>query len=149
MSVDENLGAVGRLVDAWNAHDLERIGGFFHEDFENHQLPFPPVIGRDAYLAHCAQWFAAYPDFRVEAVTLFGQGDLVCLETRGRGTRWGVFFGNEPSDAVELNCALDVLKFRDGRIIRDRGYWDFSVYTGERAPMAGGHRDPASPFFVG
>jgi steroid delta-isomerase-like uncharacterized protein len=149
MPVEENLAAVRRLLDAWNSHDLERIGAFFHEDFVNHQLPFPPVVGRDAYLAHCAHWFAAYPDFWIEAVSLFGQGELVCLETRGGGTRRDGFFGTEPSGRTEVNCALDVLEFRDGLIAAERGYWDFSVYTGERAPMAGGHRDPASPFFLG
>jgi len=149
MSLESNLEAVRRLVDAWNSHDLDRIGGFFHEDFENHQLPFPPVMGRAAYLEHCRHWFEAYPDFRMEALSLFGQAELVCLESRGSGTRHGDFFGNEPSGRREVNYALDILEFRDGLIARERGYWDFSVATGRPAPRAGGHRDPASPFHAG
>jgi predicted ester cyclase len=146
--VEENLRAVERLIEAWNSHDLERIRPFFHDDFENHQLPFAPVIGLSAYLEHCRRWFDAYPDFRIEAVSLFGQGELVCLESRGEGTRRGGFFGNEPSGRREVNFALDVLEFEDGRIRRERGYWDFSVATGGPAPMAGGHTDAASAFFL-
>jgi steroid delta-isomerase-like uncharacterized protein len=146
---EQNVAAVRRLLAAWNSHDLERIGAFFAEDFENHQLPFPPVVGRAAYLEHCRHWFQAYPDFALEALTLFGEGDIVCLETRGTGTRREAFFGNEASGRREANYALDLLEFRDGLIVHERGYWDFSVYTGEPAPTAGGHRDPRSPFFAG
>ena len=145
---EDNVQAVRRLVAAWNSHDLERIRRFFHQTFANHQLPFPPVVGLDAYLAHCRHWFSAYPDFRIEIVTLFGSDDLVCLETRAEGARRERFFGTEPSGAREVVHALDVLEFVDGKIIRQRGYWDFSVVTGEVAPMAGGHRDPTSPFLA-
>ena len=88
-------GTVSALVDAWNSHDVERICTFFHEDFENHQAPLPPVIGLEAYRRHLAEWFAAYPDLRLEIVTLFGEGDRVCLETRATGTPARSFFGVE------------------------------------------------------
>jgi predicted ester cyclase len=143
---EQNVRAVRRLVAAWNSHDLERIRPFFHPTFENHQLPFPPVVGLDSYLAHCRCWFAAYPDFRIEIVTLFASGDLVCLETRAEGTRRKRFFGHGPSGAHEVNHAVDLLEFVEGKIARERGYWDFSVVTGLPAPMAGGHHDPRSPF---
>jgi predicted ester cyclase len=142
----DNLLRVRELVEAWNSHDLERIGAFFHADFENHQLPLPPVIGRAAYLEHCKTWFHAYPDFRIEVLTLFGDGDLVCLESRATGTRAADFFGAEASGVPETNYALDLLEFRDGLVIRERGYWDYSVLTGRPAPSAGGPGDPRSPF---
>jgi hypothetical protein len=37
----DNLLRVRGLVEAWNSHDLERIGAFFHADFENNS-PFRP-----------------------------------------------------------------------------------------------------------
>lgn len=143
----DNVELVRQLIEAWNSHDLERIAGFFHADFENHQLPFEPVVGRDGYLEHCRRWFDAYPDFWIEPVTLFGHGELVCLESRGGGTRRSGFFGAEPDGRAAVNCACDVFEFRDGLIERERGYWDFSVYTGDRAPQAGGHGPSGSRFF--
>lgn len=147
MDVADNLDAMERLLKAWNSHDLDRIGRFFHPRFENHQLPLQPVIGRDRYLEHCAHWFSAFPDFRIEAVSLFGMGDRVCLESRGGGTRRGGFFGNDGSERVQIVHACDVFEFEDGLILRERGYWDFSVATGVAAPMAGGHgQNGGSPF---
>jgi predicted ester cyclase len=149
MTAEDNVATTRRLVEAWKSHDLERIRTFFDESFENHQPPLAPVIGLDAYIEHCRHWFEAYPDRQMEIVILFGAGDLVCLGLRGRGTRQGTFFGNEANGRLDLNSSLDVLEFRNGKIVRELGFWDFSVLTGELAPMAGGHRDPRSAFFRG
>jgi predicted ester cyclase len=131
------------LVDAWNSHDVERIATFFHEDFENWQLPVPTVRGLDAYRDHLQHWFAAYPDLRLEIVTLFAAGDTVCLETRGIGTSSAPFFGGQGDGGANENRALDILELRDGKVRRERGYWDFSLFTGGPSPLAGRpeHRD--------
>jgi predicted ester cyclase len=136
LSVEANLAAMRALQEAWGSHDLERIAQFFHDDFENHQTPFEPVIGLAAYLRHCAHWFAAYPDLRFELVSVFGQGDLVCLEQRTLGTSRSDFFGNQARRREEVVLSCDVFEFRDGKIARERGYWDFSVTTGKLAPQA-------------
>ena len=125
---------VRALVDAWNSHDVERICSFFHDDFENHQAPLPPVVGLDAYRRHLTEWFTAYPDLRLEIVTLFAEGDRVCLETRATATPAGAFFGVATAPGRD-NRALDVLELRDGRVLRQRGYWDFSVWTGVPSPL--------------
>jgi steroid delta-isomerase-like uncharacterized protein len=132
--VPEAAATVRALVDAWNSHDVERICAFFHEDFENHQAPLPPVIGLDAYRRHLGAWFAAYPDLRLEIVALFSEGDLVCLETSATGTPARSFFGVKTPHGRD-NRALDVLELRDGRVIRQRGYWDFSLWTGAPSPL--------------
>jgi predicted ester cyclase len=124
------------LVDAWNSHDVERITAFFHDDFENWQLPIPTVRGLDAYRRHLRHWFAAYPDLHMEIATLFAEGDLVCLETYGTGTPEQSFFGTSTGVARE-NRALDVLELRDGKVWRQRGFWDFSLWTGAPSPLTG------------
>lgn len=124
------------LVDAWNSQDVERICSFFHEDFENWQLPLPTVRGLDAYRRHLRHWFTAHPDLRMEIVTLFAEGDRVCLETRGVSRSTGSFFGSSVGGERE-NLALDILELRDGKVWRERGYWDFSLWTGGPSPLAG------------
>jgi steroid delta-isomerase-like uncharacterized protein len=132
--VPDAAATVRALVEAWNSHDVERICAFFHDDFENHQAPLPPVIGLDAYRRHLGEWFAAYPDLRLEIVSLFCEGDLVCLETKATGTPAHTFFGVEAPHGRD-NRALDVLELRDGRVRRQRGYWDFSLWTGAPSPL--------------
>jgi predicted ester cyclase len=132
--VADAAGTVRALVDAWNSHDVERICAFFHHDFENHQAPLPPVIGLDAYRRHLGEWFAAYPDLRLEIVSLFSEGDLVCLETKATGTPARPFFGVDRPRGTD-NRALDVLELRDGLVRHQRGYWDFSLWTGAPSPL--------------
>ena len=129
---------VRTLVDAWNSHDVERICAFFHEDFENWQAPLPTVRGLDAYRAHLAHWFRAYPDLRLTIVTLFADGDRVCLETSATGSPVAAFFAAEPTANGRVNRALDVLELREGRVWRERGYWDFSLFAGAPSPLADG-----------
>jgi predicted ester cyclase len=123
------------VVEAWNSHDVERILRLFHEDYENDQAPLPPMRGLAAYREHLERWFAAYPDLRVEILTLVAEGDTVCMEARletvatGRG-----FFGEAPRGRRE-NRAMDVFVLREGKVWRQRGYWDFSLYTGRVAPV--------------
>src|SRR6185503_13025855 len=107
---------VRALVDAWNSHDVERICGFFHDDFENWQAPLPTVRGLDAYRTHLAHWFRAYPDLQLRIVTLFADGDRVCLETSATGSPAASFFAAEPAGngGAGVNRALDVLELRDG-----------------------------------
>ena len=37
-----------------------------------------------------------------------------------------------------VNRALDVLELRDGKVWRERGYWDFSLFAGAPSPLVGG-----------
>ncbi len=127
---------VRALVEAWNNHDVQRICAFFDHDFENEQVPLPAVRGLEAYREHLRTWFSAYPDLRLEIVTLFVEGDHVCLETRAVGAPRGSFFGVEPDGTARENRALDVLVVRDGRVWRQRGYWDFSLWTGRPSPLS-------------
>jgi limonene-1,2-epoxide hydrolase len=126
-------------VAAWDAHDLAAAAACLHEDFENHQLPLGVTVGREAYLDHLRGWFDAYPNLRVELRGCAADGETVFIETVETGTRDGgethTFFG------------CDVFEVRDGLVAIQRGYWDYSVATGESAPRAGGHRPEDSQFF--
>lgn len=130
------MQAIRRLIEAWNSHDLEAISRFFHIEFENHQAPFAPVIGLEAYLEHCRHWFAAFSDFRISEVTLFASGDIACLESLSKGTCKDSFFGLTPSEESEVVHACDIFEFRQDLIYRERGFWDFSVATGSPAPAS-------------
>lgn len=125
---------VFELVEAWNSKDVDRICTFFHDDFENDQAPLPVVRGLAAYREHLQRWFDAYPDLRLKIVTLFSDGDLVCLETRATGSPRTAFYGVD-APRRSVNRALDILELRNGKVWRQRGYWDFSLWTGHVSPL--------------
>jgi AcrR family transcriptional regulator len=117
---DSAAAIVREVVAAWNSHDVERICEHFHDDFENWQAPLPTVRGLDAYRRHLTRWFDAYPGLHLEIVTLFADGNTVCLETTASGSPVDSFFGVAPNVAGGVNRALDVLVLREGKVWRQR-----------------------------
>jgi ketosteroid isomerase-like protein len=121
----ENVEAVGRLVDAWNQADVDAILALFDPDCE---VIFPPEVpepgpfhGR-AELRYWAEGFlAAWESHRAEIVDLIeADEDIVAiLHLVGRGAGSGIEM-NETNDA-------HVFSFRDGTITRWRNFNDRSA----------------------
>ena len=72
--------------DAWNAHDVERIGSMHAPDmvFENHTAG-EQAQGEQA-LAHIAGIFESWPDLEFETRRLYVREDLVVQEWTARAT---------------------------------------------------------------
>lgn len=83
-------------LDAWNAHDLERILGHYTDDFEM----FSPVIvqvmgdqdgrlqGKQAVRAYWAKALSLFPSLRFEPIcTLIGVGSIVIHYVGATGRR--------------------------------------------------------------
>nr|MDQ5808361.1 ester cyclase [Actinomycetota bacterium] len=69
----------------------------------------------------------AIPDLRMEVLDVIGDGDKVALHWRMRGTFAGPgqFNGIDPNGArLDGLTGVDVLTFRDGRIVRNDAYTD-------------------------
>jgi limonene-1,2-epoxide hydrolase len=145
----ESEAVVRRLVAAWNAHDFDAVASCLSIDFENHQLPLGVTIGRDRYLDHLAGWYRDFPDLQVELRACFGFAGTVCAEVResGRRARPRGDSGDESGGERETFFGCDLFEVRDGRIVVQRGYWDYSVATGRLAPLAGGHGPGGSRYF--
>ncbi|HEV3002180.1 MAG TPA: MBL fold metallo-hydrolase [Solirubrobacteraceae bacterium] len=70
--------------------------------------------------------YAAFPDLRMEALEVVGEGDTVAVHWRLRGTFAGPerFNGIEPTGARLDLRGVDVITVRDGRIVRNDAYTD-------------------------
>jgi ketosteroid isomerase-like protein len=121
---EENVEAVGRLVDAWNQADVDAILALFDPDCE---VIFPPEVpepgpfhGR-AELRYWTEGFlAAWESHRAEIVDLIeADEDIVAiLHLVGRGAGSG----------IEMNeTNTHVFSFRDGKITRWRNFNDRSA----------------------
>ena len=91
-------------LDAWNAHDLDKILAHYAEDFEMHspaiiQLMDEPsgrLQGKDAVRTYWAKALALVPDlkFRLQATLLGVQSITLCYEgARGRTVAEVFHFG--------------------------------------------------------
>jgi ketosteroid isomerase-like protein len=77
------------LVDAMNAHDVERLVSLFHPDYRSEQ-PSHPTRGFDTSRQVRANWsamFAGIPDFHAEVIRMVDDGDTCWSEWQWWGTR--------------------------------------------------------------
>jgi ketosteroid isomerase-like protein len=88
-------------IEAWNAHDLERILAHYRDDFVMSSPriavvagePSGVLRGKPAIAAYWKKALAAVPDLRFELVETFVGADCIVLRYRGvRGPAAEVFF---------------------------------------------------------
>ena len=80
---------IDRLVVAMNAHDLDAVAGFIHEDYRSEQPVHPGRAfgGRAQMLANWEAMFAGIPDFHAEIRRSVQDDDTTWTEWRWSGTR--------------------------------------------------------------
>jgi steroid delta-isomerase-like uncharacterized protein len=114
--------------DAWNAHDLNRIGSMHAPDmvFENHTAG--ERAEGDEALRHIAGIFESWPDIAFETRRMYVREDLVVQEWTATAThvkplRRGDLVA-EPSGKRVVWKGMDVIPFEDGKVKRKDVYSD-------------------------
>ena len=77
------------LVDAWNAHDAEKIAAAYAENGLLRVAGVPDFTGRAAIKAAAAGVFKTYPDFKVAVTRVVMKGNTAVLEWVITGTQTG------------------------------------------------------------
>lgn len=123
--LEETIGAYN---DAWNAHDVERIGSMHTPDmvFENHTAG-ERAEGEEA-LAHIAGIFESWPDLEFETRRLYVREDLVVQEWTARATHVkplsrGALVAEPSGKRIEWD-GMDVIPFQEGKVKRKDVYSD-------------------------
>lgn len=120
--LSERISAAGlkRLLEAFNAHDLDAVMGFFVEDCVL-EMPRGPeawgrrMIGRDQVRRGLASRFAGIPDVQYGDDRHWVAGDRGCSEWLLTGTT------TEGERICVRGC--DLFEFRGERIVRKDSYW--------------------------
>ncbi len=135
MPVEDNIDVVRRLAAAVTRRDWEAFDELLAEDFQWTDVPSGSTINsRDEPIAAYKRFTAAFPDFRVECVTLIGQGCLVASEWRGRGTHKGPLprpdCGHyEPTGRSFERTGVGIVELRGRKIVNYRDYFDRQTLT--------------------
>ena len=107
-------------LEAFNAHDLDRIMGFFAEDCS---LDMPRgtepwgtrLVGKEAVREGLAGRFKGLPDVHYAEDRHWASGNMVVSEWLLTGTR---------PDGEKLRVrGCDHYEFRDGKVVRKDSYW--------------------------
>jgi steroid delta-isomerase-like uncharacterized protein len=114
--------------DAWNAHDVARIGSMHAPDmvFENHTAG-ERAEGEDA-LRHIAGIFESWPDISFETRRLYVREDLVVQEWTASATHLrpltrGDIVAEPSGKRIEWK-GMDIIPFEKGKVSRKDVYSD-------------------------
>ena len=125
---EESVRIAHDLLDAFNAHDLERLEKLTSDGF----LGIGPDstglrMGRDGGRAWAAAYFRGFPDSKWTVERIFGQDEAFVLQVIYTGTHTGPFDGAEgvpPTRKTVQVPATFIGIARGGKIEDLRGYWD-------------------------
>ena len=114
--------------DAWNAHDVQRIGSMHAPDmvFENHTAG-ERAEGEEA-LEHIAQIFRSWPDIKFETRRFYVRENLVVQEWSASAThvtplKRGQIVAEPSGKRIEWN-GMDIIPFERGKVKRKDVYSD-------------------------
>jgi ketosteroid isomerase-like protein len=114
------IDTLERLLDAFNAHDLDAVMSFFADDcvLEMPRGPDPwgrRLEGRKGVREGLATRFAGIPDVHYGDESHWVAGDRGCSEWLLTGT-------TTQGERIEVR-GCDLFAFRDGKIVRKDSYW--------------------------
>lgn len=120
MGVSITVADLKRFLDAFNAHDLDAIMAFFADDCE---LCLPRgtdpegsrYVGKQAVRQGLATRFEGIPDVRYQDDSHWVAGDL------GVST-WLLSGTTRAGEPIRVR-GVDLLTFRDGKIVKKDSYW--------------------------
>ena len=122
-------------TDAWNKRDFAKMRELMHAEYSYTGGDGQEQKGADAGMA-VAQMFAdAFPDGRIDIVSIKEAGDTAIVEFVGRGTHKGELMGIAPTGKTLALPVCDVMEVRDGKIYREREYMDMMTLMTQLGAM--------------
>jgi steroid delta-isomerase-like uncharacterized protein len=124
-----NKAVIRKWVRAFNSGDAALAASCYHDKAVNLQVAIgKPLEGKQAIFEDMKSFFAAIPDNSTRIVNLFEDGDWVILEWIGGGT----FHKTKRSKGRRFEVeGCGFFKFRAGKIIFQRGYWDMAKWDAQ------------------
>jgi steroid delta-isomerase-like uncharacterized protein len=114
-----------QMIRAIEEHDLEGLRELYHADYTYTGPDGTEEKGAEAGVAVAQTYTSAFPDLSFEVVTQHAAGkDTAIVEMRVRGTHKEELDGI-PATGREITLeACNIVQVRDGKIVRERDYYD-------------------------
>ena len=124
-TVADPMVALGPYIEGWQSRDVNLILSACTDDIVFNEAPMPePVRGKQAFREYLSAFFAAFPDFALEATNMAPAGDQVWAEWVVRGTQRRDFAGI-PAKGGRMDIrGASVFVIRGGKVAEERLYWD-------------------------
>lgn len=128
-----------QFTSAWNRRDFQSCRDLCHPDYVYAGPDGKELTGGPEVSTNVAQMYTnAFPDAILTIDRAYPQEGLVVVEMTGRGTHKGPFMGHAPTGKrVEVKIC-SVLEIRDGKIRREREYFDLHTMLTQIGAVGGG-----------
>ncbi len=126
----DNLEHVlNEYVQAWAAHDVEKIVSFFADDGVYEDVGVGVVNrGKAAIRAFVSEGFRTFPDFDVKLTGVFVAGQRAASEWIMTGTHLGDSPGLPATGKAISIRGASMIEFAGDKIRRDSDYWDTASF---------------------
>lgn len=117
---------VTELMEAWNAHDVERTITFYAPEYEGVDVALAhPQRGPVAVGQNLMRYIRAFPDLHFTTETII-QRNRVALIWTAYGTHQGVLMRIPPSGRCIEVRGTSILTFQQSKIIHGLYIWDLA-----------------------
>lgn len=121
MSAAEQVRA---YIEAWNAHDTDRINSTFADGGTYTDPNVPDGISGAALAGYVNGLISVFPDLNFEITNLYDAGpDTAVVEWVMKGTNKGSLKGLPPTERTIALPGVDVIETGEGGITSVRGYY--------------------------
>jgi steroid delta-isomerase-like uncharacterized protein len=111
--------------------DLAALDDMIHDDFVEHEeMPGLPT-DKSAPAAFVTMFRSAFPDLQASVEDILQDGDKLVVRARMSGTHKGEFMGMPPTDNKFDIQAIDIVEFRDDKVIAHWGVIDAAAMMGQ------------------
>ncbi|MFB6151015.1 MAG: ester cyclase [Haloarculaceae archaeon] len=121
---------LGRLIEAFNDHDIDRYIDQYSEDLVFRD-PLTDEATREELREEVLELFEGFPDARIEPDSAVSSGDETALEMAFVGTHEGPYKGIPPTGEHAEVPAVMVTRIAEDGISYRRDYWDLQGYKEE------------------
>ena len=121
---NENKAIVRRAIERLNARDLDGFFELFTEDATSHEVYVAEPLSRGEFRAFLGEFLQAYPDARIETVSIISEGDTVAVENVLSATFSGEFRGTLPTHRQYQVREAVFFTLRNAKICTERIYLD-------------------------
>ncbi|MFP5308608.1 MAG: ester cyclase [Actinomycetes bacterium] len=115
------------MFDCVQQRDIGRLRSLFHDDYVYSGPDGVEHKGADAAVEIAEMYLAAFPDLRFEVLHQHELGYASIIELVAHGTHRGELQGIAPTGRHADVPVCNVIEVKDGRILREREYFDTAV----------------------
>jgi steroid delta-isomerase-like uncharacterized protein len=113
-----------RLLDeVWSKGNFAVLDELVDANFKAED-PVVGIFDKAGYIDVVKGYRTAFPDLKVEPVSIVSEGNFVCTRWIARGTNKGSFLGMAPTNKFAETRGIGMAEVRNGKVVSDFNVYD-------------------------